>query len=130
MAKTLDGLMCGLRISLAGALAYTASEHILLSSQSHGVLSLNDTHTALAGTIMSGLLWVISVWLMFGVRTRIVAALGLTIYGAMALLLPGLDRLTAHSLLSVAIVAGLTLPVILAGGGHYSLVRGGWRVAL
>ncbi|EBA09008.1 hypothetical protein [Sagittula stellata] len=130
MAKSLDGLMCGLRISLAGALAYTASEHFILPPQSPDALLLQGAHAPLVATILSGLLWLIAASLMFGVRTRMVAALGLTTYAAMALLLPGLDRMTAQPYLSAAIVACLALPVILAGGGDHSLVRGGWRAAL
>ncbi|MBS8227408.1 hypothetical protein [Vannielia litorea] len=73
---------------------------------------------------VNALLIVIAIWIAFGIRTRLVAAIGLTIYTGYTLASGGFE---ADNLgIGVIVAFGLALPLIVAGGGAYSMYRKGW----
>ncbi|QDC09577.1 hypothetical protein FHY55_10125 [Oceanicola sp. D3] len=73
---------------------------------------------------VNALLIVIAIWVAFGIRTRLVAAIGLTIYTGYTLSNGGFE---ADNLgIGIFVAFGLALPLIVAGGGAYALYRKGW----
>ena len=67
---------------------------------------------------------VIAIWIAFGVRTRLVTALGLALYTGYTLATHSPE--TGAIGLGLFIAFGLALPLIAAGGGSYSIYRKGW----
>ncbi|WP_425074727.1 hypothetical protein [Sagittula sp. S175] len=130
MTNTLDGLQCGFRILLSCFLAYTAVEFLMMTAGETPRLVVTHPGHQWAGKMLAALMILTALWMAFGVHTRVMALLGTALFAGMALLLPGLERLTMHSVLSVGLFATLALPLICAGGGRFSLLRGGWRVPL
>lgn len=130
MKTPLDGLQCAVRIMLGCCLAFTATEHLMLTTGKNPVLLASDEMHLYAGWALSVLMVMTSIWLAFGYRTRVMALLGASLYGGMVVLLPGLPEVTSQTLVSVAVVAALALPLIFAGGGRFSLLRAGWQVPL
>lgn len=128
--KTYDGLQCGNRIVLGCFLAWSASEFLLSTAGDAPRVLVPDPIVLMGGRFLASMMLVVSVWLAFGVRTRVMACLALGLFAGMALLMPGLERLSIQSLSSVGLFTVLALPLIFGGGGRYSLLRGGWRVPL
>ncbi len=81
----------------------------------------------LAAAALSSLLAIVCVWLAFGVRTRVMALLGLALYLGLALLVPGLQALNPVRLMELTFVVLLALPLIAFGGGRFCVYRGGWQ---
>ncbi|WP_435259072.1 hypothetical protein ACSBLW_04685 [Thioclava sp. FR2] len=78
--------------------------------------------------VLHALMAVAAIWLIFGVRTRVVALFGLSCYATLFWLETQNGFSTRlEFLVPLQIVALLALPLILFGGGHFSLYRAGWR---
>ncbi|MBO6791414.1 MAG: hypothetical protein HRT60_01355 [Dinoroseobacter sp.] len=74
------------------------------------------------------LYFIISIWLLFGIKTNIVAALGgiLLVLPAMVMAVPGSDALA----IKLALATVFALPLALFGGGRYAVNdRCDWREA-
>lgn len=74
------------------------------------------------------LYFIISIWLLFGIKTNIVAALGgiLLVLPAMVMAVPGSDALA----IKLALATVFALPLALFGGGRYAINdRCDWREA-
>ena len=73
---------------------------------------------------INALLFVISIWVAFGIRTRLVAAIGLVMYMGYTLAHGSME---ADNLgIGIFVAFGLALPLIVAGGGAFSMYRKGW----
>ncbi|CUH77667.1 hypothetical protein [Tropicibacter naphthalenivorans] len=129
MLPSEDGRQCALRILLACALAYTASEHYL-SPNALPIGSVQPPLEALSVLILRAMLWITAIWLLFGLRTRVVAALGLALFYGFAILVPGVHMFSAQTAHSLFVVTVIALPLLLRGGGRYSLLQRGWSGAL
>lgn len=130
MTQPYDGFQCAVRLTLSGCLAYAATEHLIVATGPAAQVTIQDPVQALTGTILAAMILVNAVFLAFGARTRVMAMLGLALYTGLVTLVPGLNSLSANSLLAVAMVAVLALPLFYNGGGRFSLSRGGWHVPL
>lgn len=87
-------------------------------------------HVGLAASALCVLLTTVSVWLVFGVRTRVVALLGLALFIGLEVVHPGLNATSPDALMNSAYVALLGLPLVLFGGGRFSMIQAGWREVL
>lgn len=94
-----------------------------VSEMSSVFLLLSDMRDMVVG----GLFFLIAIWLAFGIRTRVMAALAaalvLAFHFAVAYEPLRLDHTARLTLFTVA----MAVPLILWGGGRFSLWRGGWR---
>ncbi len=79
-----------------------------------------------AHMIADSLLIVIGIWLAFGIRSRVVAALGVLLFIMPYLLESHLVVLPRETATMIAAIL-LAIPVLLCGGGRHALLRRGWR---
>lgn len=90
--------------------------------------SRHDITTApLAQIGLNGLLLMVAIWLLLGIRTRVVAALGCVLLAAVTMtggFILGSEQV-GPILLIVAI--SLSIPLLVFGGGRWALYSGGWR---
>ncbi|SLN39446.1 hypothetical protein ROJ8625_01848 [Roseivivax jejudonensis] len=119
-------VQCVIRIALAACLAYAVIETM---SAGAGVADriLPFAGVSIAAALLAGLMSVVAIWLAFGVRTRVVALLGLALYTGHLVALPGFTTVGTDEIVQLAVVAALALPLIVFGGGRYSMVRAGWH---
>lgn len=115
-----------LRVGLGSVVGYAALLKFSIASA-----QASTGWPASAGTspvLLHALMAMAAIWLIFGVRTRIVALLGLLFYAALWRLESqnGADGLLGY-LVPLQVVVVLALPLILLGGGRFSLYRAGWR---
>ena len=75
---------------------------------------------------LRALLATIAVWLLFGIRTRVVALLGAVLLFAAYLLTQGIHQ-SADARIVLILVAVMSLPLILRGGGRFAMLTRGWR---
>ena len=129
MTNSFDGLQCALRIMLSCVLGYTASEQILLGTGPDAAVYLPPVQSVFNAAI-AGMLTLTALWLAFGFRTRMAAMIGAALFAGKVLLLPGFGNATDDAIGNLILVAILALPLMLSGGGRYSLLRGGWQVQL
>ncbi|MET4100720.1 putative membrane protein YphA (DoxX/SURF4 family) [Roseovarius sp. MBR-78] len=82
-----------------------------------------ETHTPLLDTVALGFFAMVSLWLLLGIYSRVIATTGMVILTTAIVLL-------GNPVLSVALVAALLATVILAftGGGPLRLHAGGWQL--
>lgn len=125
-----DGVKFAVRFALAACLAFTAIEHVVLTSSAYYTLAAETTFRAVIGIAMATLLGTIATYLVLGIRTRVVATLGLILFVAMVLILPGLHQFDVNAAQRIVVVLLLSAPLIIRGGGRFSLVQGGWHGAL
>ena len=116
-----------LRLCLGAVVGYTALLHSSIStaSASEGLI---DTVGSSSPTLLLAILAMTAIWIVFGVRTRIVSLLALVCYAAV-IRIESLNSFStvADLLVPFQIVALLALPLILFGGGRFSIYRAGWR---
>lgn len=80
----------------------------------------------IAFAVLHALMLVAAIWVLFGIRTRIVALIGLACLYADSLIIPLVPGFPERKVLfAVAILAAV--PLIFFGGGRFSLYRAGWR---
>lgn len=77
-------------------------------------------------TLLSGLLCTAAIWLLFGVRSRVMAAMGCVGFMAISL---GSDLVVGMPFAPVEVLCAflLSVPIIAGGGGKFALYRRGWR---
>ncbi|APZ54303.1 hypothetical protein [Salipiger abyssi] len=130
MSDILSALQCALRIVLAAILGYTVASEFFQTNAMQIGWYVSPRHVGLTAAVICALLFTVSIWLLFGVRTRVVALMGLALYLGLEIVHPGLSSADSQVLLSSAIVVLLGLPLIIFGGGKFSVVRAGWRGAI
>lgn len=121
-------VQCAFRLSFAFLLANQALSTLVVptfaaqaSSWQMGFRAPVETAQFIA---VNALLIVIAIWVAFGIRTRLVTSIGLVIYAGYTLTSGGYE---ADNLgIGVLVAFGLALPLIVAGGGAYSMYRKGW----
>jgi uncharacterized membrane protein YphA (DoxX/SURF4 family) len=128
MKNSFDGLQAGLRIMLSCCMAYSASEHFLTQMGPEAPM-MTPVQALLAG-LLAGLLLLTALWLAFGLRTRVVALVGVALFAGKAILVPGLENVSNAAIGNMLLVCLLAAPLLLSGGGRFSLLRGGWQVQL
>jgi uncharacterized membrane protein YphA (DoxX/SURF4 family) len=126
--KTLaSNIQCGCRLGL-GMFLFTEAAATLLSpnlaANAHAGFSQDPSFISI---VLHGLLLTISIWLVFGVRTRVVALLGAMLYLAYALYSKSVALVPDDVSVQVLLVAILAAPLVAFGGGQYSLYKKGWQ---
>ncbi|MFZ5961764.1 hypothetical protein ACOXXX_02335 [Thalassococcus sp. BH17M4-6] len=114
MTPSGPALRFGARLALVG---------IFVSS----VLSTIAGDHIIGAAALCSLLTVVSLWLAFGVRTRVMALLGIALYIGLDGLVPGFENLSTYALIELVVAVSLALPLIAYGGGRYCTYRGGWQ---
>lgn len=79
-------------------------------------------------TILSALMMSISIWLVIGLRSRMVALLGLVIFAGLHLWFSALGLQTTYGVWHLAISSALAAPLLVLGGGRFAIYRRGWQV--
>ncbi|MCR8547087.1 hypothetical protein M4578_04560 [Salipiger sp. P9] len=130
MTKTLSVLQCALRVALAAILGYTVAGEFFRTDAMQIGWYISPRHVGLTTALLCTLLATVSIWLLFGVRTRIVALMGLALYIGLEVVNPGLNQASTDTLLNSAFVVLLALPLVIFGGGKFSMLRAGWRGAI
>lgn len=77
---------------------------------------------------LSALLMVIAVWLIFGLRSRVVALLGLVIFAGQLFWFNALDLQTTYGVWHLVLSIGLAGPLLVLGGGYFAIYKRGWKV--
>lgn len=120
------------RLALAATFAIQAATVLIVPSFTAEAASIfSSINTAnIADVLSNALLLIVSIWLFFGVRTRVVALLG----GALFVALLMTERLAivetdAGRVLTVAVLS-LALPLVVFGGGRFAVYARGWRNVL
>lgn len=80
--------------------------------------------------VLNAVLGTVAIWLVFGVRTRVVTLIGLTLYLAAMYIHIRSSLVVEVALAEVLVVMALALPLILRGGGRFALYRAGWKEVL
>ncbi len=112
---------CALRILLALLLGYTVALEIFTNDPVFtGTLDVRIPEPLVALTC--AILASISIWLILGVATRTVALIGFAIYLWHELLLPDFAVLDLEATQRLVVVALLALPLVIFGGGRFSVI--------
>jgi len=122
-------LLC--RLLLALSFLVFALDGILISSlaRQHGTGGLHEVEWA-AVFVLSALLLFIVTWLLFGLRSRVVATIGLAIFAGQLFWFHSLGLDTSYGIAHLALSAVLALPLIVLGGGRFAIYRRGWQVPI
>jgi len=77
--------------------------------------------------IFYALLIVIGIWLLFGIRSRVVALAGVLLYSGFTIISHHHGLGLGSRFADLAVVGFLALPLITSGGGFACLYRAGWK---
>lgn len=130
MNDILHVLQCALRIALAIFLGFTVVGEFFRTDPLQIGWYVSPRQVELSTAMICALLAAISIWLVFGVRTRVVALLGLALYVGLEVVRPGLHAASYETIMNSTFVVLLGLPLVLFGGGKFSMIRAGWRGAI
>ncbi|PJJ86794.1 hypothetical protein CLV77_1351 [Brevirhabdus pacifica] len=132
MSTLLSTLQCGFRVGL-GLVLFSHSTATLISpafsANASSVVSSGHLPT-FASLALNGLLLIISIWLFFGVRTRVVALTGSLLYVSYSLYHASAEIVPTDVSVPVLLVAILAAPLVAFGGGQYSMYKKGWQGVL
>lgn len=120
MVGLIPSVQCALRIILASILGHTVALHIFTNDPAL-IGAFAVTMPGLATSLFCVTLSSIGIWLILGVATRTVALVGFALYFAHDFVLPSHDALAHMPTLGSALVALLALPLIIFGGGRFSV---------
>lgn len=131
MKHTTDIALGALRLSTGAMMVLTGMQP--LGFLTSGTMSevfpviLTDTNVLLIDVLLRLLFVTAGLGIMFGIRTRLLSAymLAVVLLEAIHCIHANPTWTTGHIML-VASIMGLSL-LIAFGGGHYALIRGGWR---
>ena len=133
MSTLLSTLQCGFRVGLGLVLLSHATATLISPNfiANASPASIGASHLpTLASLALHGLLLVVSIWLFFGVRTRVVALLGSLLYVGYALYQSSAEVVPTDVSVPVLLVAILAAPLIAFGGGDFSMYKKGWQGVL
>ncbi|MCO6382039.1 MAG: hypothetical protein JXQ91_03330 [Vannielia sp.] len=121
-------VQCTFRLAFAFLLANQALSTLVVPSiaaeASTGTTQFRAPIETAQFIAVNALLIVIAIWVAFGIRTRLVSAIGLTLYTGYTLASGSYE---ADNLgIGIFVALGLALPLIVAGGGAYAMYRKGW----
>ena len=117
------------RMLLAFSFLVFALDGISLSDQArqHGTAGLHDIEW-FAVITLSGLLMFVFIWLLFGLRTRVVSALGIVLFAGQFFWFRSLGLHTSYGVGHLAVSGILSLPLLFLGGGPFAIYRRGWQL--
>jgi len=118
-------LFCRFLLSLVFLLLALDGLWISNWSRAHGIHGMHNVEWA-AVTLLCSIILFAAVWLLFGVRTRVVALLGTLLSAGLVYWFAGFgigSRFQLYLLLAACIA---TLPLLALGGGRFALYRRGW----
>lgn len=127
MKQFLSALQCTCRLALAGTLGYTVVGEFFQSQETLVGWFISPRNVGLSTALICALLATVSIWLFFGVRTRVVALAGIMLYLGLSIVQPGLGSSDMETMRSSTLVVLLALPLVVFGGGKISLLRESWR---
>jgi len=129
MKRVLDVLHLADRVALSAIFAGFAVRGLSLLGQpafaNGGLGNPSLVESDAMSLALRVLLAVIAIWLFFGVRTRVVALIGTTLFLA-AHILPLGGGIEPGLALGLGCVIALTLPLLAFGGGRFALLSRGW----
>ncbi|ANT59326.1 hypothetical protein AYJ57_02470 [Salipiger sp. CCB-MM3] len=122
MVRLIPTLQCALRVALALTLGDAVAKEIFTADPTLiGALSVQIP--GLATSLLCALLASIAIWLILGIGVRAVALIGLGLYSFHAFFAPGLEPFDLTTLYSCGLVALLAVPLVLFGGGRFSIAH-------
>ena len=133
MKSLLELLHLGDRFLLAGIFGAFAFRGLNIvgspatASGLGGPLAVVDSDAA--SLALRALLAMIAIWLAFGIRTRVVALLGATLFLSAHFFTLGFDMGSDRALV-LSIIAAMAAPLVLLGGGRFAMFSKGWREVL
>lgn len=131
-APVMSAVLCTYRTLLGALLMVVALGNTLVplglraAGRAHPVAELAAVDAGLKLSACA-LLATIGLWLLFGIRTRVVASLGAALAAGLALALPEATVAGADPLRGVLAALVLACPLVVFGGGRWSAYRKGWR---
>ena len=127
MSFPLSALQCAIRLILSAALGAAILERLFELRDLGTGWYIAQRHVASVEAAYLALLAIVAVWLVLGVRTRVVALLGLVLFAGARIVLPGISELNEAALVQVGLFACACVPLLRFGGGRFAMIRGGWR---
>tara|TARA_Y100000815_G_C13329660_1_gene495465 strand:- start:1491 stop:1910 length:420 start_codon:yes stop_codon:yes gene_type:complete len=122
-AQSLDRLILAL---IFASYAYSGLNLSVRTASASDLAMLSPDHS-IATIALRALLATVTIWLFFGVRTRVMALIGLVLYVTSVALQHTASNGQMELNLWLLTVPLLSLPLILFGGGRFSLYRAGWK---
>ncbi len=121
MFSLIPTIQCALRLSFAILLGHTVALEIFTSDPTLTgafAVRLPEFGTSIICVVLAS----ISIWLILGIGTRTVALAGAAIYLAHEALVPGFNLFDLQAAQSCLLVASLALPLVIFGGGRFSVI--------
>lgn len=120
-------LLC--RLLLAFSFLVFALDGLAISflSRQQGTGGIHQVEWA-AVIVGSSLLMYAFIWLLFGLRTRVVTALGLALFAGQYAWFQSLGLQTGFGLGHLILSGVLALPLLFFGGGRFAIYRRGWQL--
>ncbi|MGB8622286.1 MAG: hypothetical protein WCD16_05660 [Paracoccaceae bacterium] len=118
------------RICFAAMLGYQAAAMLILPALVYHGQSYQAVVDELpyATIALNALLLIISIWLLFGIRTRVVAVLGVALFTTLVLTGRSNVLLDLDGKIVVVAIFSLALPLVAFGGGRWRLYpKDGWH---
>ncbi|MGR3570767.1 hypothetical protein [Brevirhabdus sp.] len=129
MLQLLSTTLFACRFFLAAIFAMQAIDGLLLPSMTataHGRIGFLPHVPHFAQSALFGLLLTISIWLLFGVRSRVVALLGIVLSIGYATQISDASAHFDILFAELGLIAALGLPLIAFGGGRWAIYQRGW----
>ncbi|WP_071675136.1 hypothetical protein [Nioella nitratireducens] len=123
--RTFSQTLCRLLLALSFLVFSLDCLGLINGYRSIGIRGLHDVEW-MGVTVLCALIQFAAVWLMFGLRSRVVALLGLVLMIGLLLWFEALGVQTSYGSLQVVASAVLALPLFFLGGGRFALYRRGW----
>lgn len=120
-------IQLGFRFIAALLISYNAFLG-LFGITSHGLDPHMSAILPVADDAVHALLVLISVWLILGIRTRMMATFGLVLLAAYTFASSSPLSLRGPEALSLVLLAATAIPLMLYGGGRIALRNGGWSL--
>lgn len=125
---TLSHLFCRLLLALSFLVFALEGLSITAVASHHGTGGLHQIEWA-GAIVVSGMLMFASTWLLFGLRSRVVAVFGLMLYSGQFLWFRAIGLDPSYGLTQLAFSAVLALPLLFLGGGPFAIYRRGWSLS-
>lgn len=94
-----------------------------------GIELLGRTVAPNANTAICALLLAISIWIAFGIYTRVMTVLGGALFAGFFFILGGRTLFTVEGDLLGVLLIFASLPLLVFGGGSYSMLKKGWSLS-
>ncbi len=125
MVLTVSQTLCRLLLSLSFMVFGLDGLRLATGFRSIGTRGLHDVEWT-GVVVLCALILFSAVWLLFGLRSRVVALIGLVMMVGLTLWFDTVGIQTTYGGLHIAASVVLALPLFFLGGGRFALYRRGW----